>query len=101
MPWCFHWKTRWPPTRNWRIGKMVTCSRQQAQHFLKEINKCRKSPGYFLDTYCQIYDATAGDWVPFRLWSAQRGIVESITANRLVVILKARQLGLTWLVLGF
>ena len=80
---------------------MVTCSRQQAQHFLREINKCRKSPGYFLDTFCQIYDATAADWVPFRLWSAQRGIVETITANRLVIILKARQLGLTWLVLGY
>jgi hypothetical protein len=54
-----------------------------------------------LDSYARIYDATAGDWLPFRLWPAQIEALDAIHAHRLVCILKARQLGLTWLALGF
>jgi hypothetical protein len=35
------------------------------------------------------------------LWPAQREVAEKFQANRLVVCLKARQLGLTWLALAF
>ena len=80
---------------------MIAYSRQEKERFRKEIHKCRKSPAYFLDTYVYIYDAVSGEWVPFRLWPAQIETVETIAVNRLMVILKARQLGLTWLVLGF
>ena len=80
---------------------MIACSRQEANHYQKEIRKCRKSPAYFLDTYGQIYDAVSGEWIPFRLWSAQFTTLQTIKCKRSVVILKARQLGLTWLVLGF
>lgn len=37
---------------------------------------------------------------PFKLWDAQKDAVQSILAHRLNVILKARQLGFTWLVLA-
>jgi hypothetical protein len=60
-----------------------------------------EDPGYFLDRYVFIYDATLADWLPFRLWKAQLQTLDTIRDNRLVVILKARQLGLTWLVLGY
>jgi hypothetical protein len=66
-----------------------------------ELLACAEDPGYFLDRYAFIYDATLADWVPFRLWSAQLDTLDTIRGHRLVVILKARQLGLTWLVLGF
>jgi hypothetical protein len=62
---------------------------------------CAESPVYFIHTYCQIYDATERAWIPFHLWREQATTLMEITANRLVVILKARQLGLTWLALGF
>jgi len=48
-----------------------------------------------------VLNATDEDWVPFDLWSAQRWALMQIMTNRLVVVLKARQLGFTWLVLGF
>ena len=80
---------------------MIACSRQEAEHYRKEIRKCRKSPAYFLDTYGQIYDARSGAWVPFRLWPAQIQTLQTLADHRLTVILKARQLGLTWLVLGY
>jgi hypothetical protein len=80
---------------------MFPCSPAASHHYQKEIHKCRRSVAYFLDTYGQIYDATSGDWVPFVLWPAQQLALQTIVDHRLTVILKARQLGLTWLVLGF
>lgn len=67
----------------------------------REWLRCRGSMPYFVDRYCQIYDATGGAWVPFRLWQEQYHTLRTMVENRLVVILKARQEGLSWLVLGF
>jgi len=39
--------------------------------------------------------------MPFRLWAAQLEALDTIHDNRLVAALKARQLGMTWLVLAF
>lgn len=40
-------------------------------------------------------------WIPFRLWKDQQKVLRDIHENQLVVILKARQLGISWLVLGY
>ena len=66
-----------------------------------EWTRCRKSPAYFLERYCQVYDATAWVWLPFGLWPAQREVLIDLEQHRLTVILKARQLGLSWLVVGW
>lgn len=63
--------------------------------------KCSASCVYFVYNYCKIYDATAGDWIPFVLWPAQVEVLEDLQNYSLNVILKARQLGMTWLVLCF
>ena len=68
---------------------------------IKEAGMCFVHPDYFIDRYCEIYDATDREWIPFDLWPEQRDTLFTITDNRLVVILKARQLGQTWLVLAF
>lgn len=62
---------------------------------------CAEDPLYFIDTYCQIYDATEKVWIPFKLWRKQIEALDLIFHEQLAIILKARQLGLTWLVLGF
>jgi hypothetical protein len=62
--------------------------------------KCSRSFVYFADSFCQIYDATAKEWVPFRLWKAQVDTAQVMLGAQLIVILKARQLGLSWLVLA-
>lgn len=71
------------------------------QSEIREILKCRASALYFIWTYCQIYDATSGTWVPFHLYPEQRDVLDTILNNLLTIILKARQLGMTWLVLAF
>jgi len=63
--------------------------------------KCSESPIYFVDNYCRIYDAIERDWIDFRLWPLQAKALITILNNLLIVILKARQLGMTWLVLAF
>ena len=49
----------------------------------------------------QIYEAETEAWIPFTLWPAQREVLATLTVERLVVLLKARQLGMTWLVLAY
>lgn len=67
----------------------------------REWLKCGLDPAYFLDNYGWIYDATARRWQRFDLWPAQLRILALLLACRLLVVLKARQLGLTWLLLGY
>lgn len=52
----------------------------------------------FLES-CQIEDKVTGGLIFFRLWSAQVALLPELQHDRLL-ILKARQLGLTWLDLG-
>lgn len=67
----------------------------------QELQRCTSDPLRFLSIHCKIYDATIKDWIGFDLWPEQRRALAVIDANRLAVILKARQLGMTWLVLGY
>ena len=58
-------------------------------------------PAYFLDTYGWVYDATSLAWIRFRLWPEQVRVVRALRDEQLVIVLKARQLGLSWLAVGF
>ncbi|MBC8248532.1 MAG: hypothetical protein H8E90_02535 [Anaerolineales bacterium] len=66
-----------------------------------ELVKCSLSGEYFIDTYCWIEDKTAREWVRFQLWPAQVSTLQAITENKLFIVLKARQLGLTWLLVCY
>lgn len=82
---------RLPPER-------LTELRRQA-----EMEKCRRSFLYFTESYCWIEtkEDGAGEWAPFRLWPAQRTVAVQMQADRHIVMLKARQIGLTWLCVAF
>lgn len=67
----------------------------------EELGKCFRSPAYFIHNYCRIYDSVQADWIPFRLWPSQVRVIEEIDGNQLTVILKARQLGISWLALSY
>jgi len=66
-----------------------------------QLAACWKAFPYFADAHCQIYDAAQRDWLPFRLWPAQRQVATSLPDEKLLIILKARQLGMTWLCLAY
>jgi hypothetical protein len=66
--------------------------------------KCRRHFLEFVDGHCQVLSETVGpaaDWIPFKLWPDQRDVALQFQAHRLIVALKARQLGMTWLALAF
>lgn len=63
--------------------------------------RCAADPVYFINTYCKVLDPTAADWIPFVLWPAQVEALQTVINNQLTVILKARQLGLSWLLLAY
>lgn len=54
---------------------------------------------YWLANYVYIFNATDKDWVRFELWPAQSKTLEGMRGQLRSIILKARQLGLSWLVL--
>jgi hypothetical protein len=68
---------------------------------LREWRKCKKSPAYFIDTYCQILDSVSQEWIPFKLWKAQYEVLVGWGQHQYNIAFKARQLGLTWLALGY
>ena len=67
----------------------------------REWARCEASPIYFIREYCWILNVNEDGWVPFELWPAQAWSLAQMHRNRQVVILKARQLGFTWLTLCY
>lgn len=66
-----------------------------------EREACRKDPVYFCETYCHIEDKDAAELIqPFTLWDGQKKALRVFASERLVCVLKARQLGFTWLALA-
>lgn len=55
----------------------------------------------WLNACCSVYNATEREWMPFKLWPSQTMVAHTLQEHRLTVILKARQLGLSWLCVGF
>ena len=56
----------------------------------------------FIDTYGYVQDPDSeGGISPFKLWPEQKRALKEIQAHRLNIVLKARQLGLTWLCLWY
>jgi hypothetical protein len=81
---------------------------------LSEIAKCRASAEYFIDTYgiidnsqrigeaegASVADDGSGT-TPFKLWPDQRRVLREVEENKRSIILKARQLGISWTIIGF
>lgn len=75
---------------------------------LREKRRCKKSAAYFINNYVKIYAANndisaggTGTWISFKLWDEQLQVLDMFILELLVVVLKARQLGLTWLALAY
>lgn len=66
-----------------------------------EAKYCMEHPAYFVETYVHIEDKDAAELiVPFKLWDGQKKALQAFANDRLIVVLKARQLGFTWLALA-
>lgn len=67
-----------------------------------EIEYCRDHLEYYVEHYCHIEDKDAEELIqPFILWDMQKKALKEIHESRLNAILKARQLGFSWLVMSY
>lgn len=65
-----------------------------------DIARARREPEFFIDRFCWVIPAAGGDPIPFNLWDFQRDCLHDFRSQSNTVVLKARQLGLSWLALG-
>ena len=70
-----------------------------------EYLKCAADVAYFTHNFCVIDDAQGhGDGsgvMPFALWPAQVGVLWKFQSVKLLIVLKARQLGISWLACAY
>jgi len=64
------------------------------EKIIKEVIKCGKKPVYFINTYCKIPHPGKG-LIPFKTYDFQSTLVEDLSLHRFIVVLKARQLGIS------
>lgn len=68
----------------------------------EEEQHCREHPAYFIENYVTIEDKLHPEGrTIFRLWKEQADAIAAFLVYRMVLGLKARQLGYTWLVLAY
>lgn len=67
-----------------------------------EFEFCRGDVVYWANNYCVIEDKDSPEVVvPFRAWPAQNDTLRDFDTYRLNLILKARQMGITWIALYY
>lgn len=67
-----------------------------------EFEYCRNDVVYWANNYCVIEDKDSPEIIiPFKGWDAQNQTLIEFSNNRLNLILKARQMGITWIALYF
>ena len=66
-----------------------------------EWRKCADDVTYFIDTYCYMWHKEGGDPINWKLWECQKEALNVFAENRQVIVLKTRQIGLSWTADGF
>lgn len=66
------------------------------------LRQAKEDRAFFIEEFVKIEDKDAPEpMVPFFLWPKQKEALEAFETKKLVITLKARQLGLSWLALAF
>lgn len=84
----------------YRVAEPLSADGQPLDEKLIELAACKADCAYFLNNYACISDPILGK-IPFKLWPVHLDILEIILSNKRIVILKARQVGVSWLMAGY
>lgn len=82
--------------RSLQVVFKPTTPPEQVQEYIL----CASDPVYFLDTHVWIQHKTHGA-LPFKVWDWQAELVYSYLRERFLIILKARQIGVSELTIGY
>lgn len=66
-----------------------------------ELSRLKADPWYFMTTYARIPDPLSGETIAWEPWSHLEALLDLWRRERQCVVLKARQLGITWLMAGY
>jgi Terminase RNaseH-like domain len=67
----------------------------------QEVKRSIILPARFIGRHCRIQDGDGGPAIPFKLWPFQLDVIDDIQDQARMIVLKARQLGLSWLTLAY
>lgn len=67
----------------------------------RETRRVEASAAYLTSAYGHVQDEEGDTPAPFILWPEQEEVIEALVEELRVIILKARQLGLTWIALHY
>jgi hypothetical protein len=66
---------------------------------ITELAKCAADPWYFITTYCHVLDPVLGV-INFEPWPHLHELLDIVLRNDRVILLKSRQIGVSWLLVG-
>ena len=92
------------PKTSEELLKQLNLTPEQLENLRQQVEKerCRRDIAYYVRNYVKIENVDSAEIaVPFDLWPAQLEVLKKLSLKRLIQILKARQLGLTWLALAY
>lgn len=81
--------------------KQLSNQLENGDSLQRDLLICGLDPEYFIRHFVKIYDADTQDWIHFGLWVEQVDVLNALQLHQFVIVLKARQLGLTWLALSY
>lgn len=67
----------------------------------KEWKKCKRNVHYFLGEYAYIQDFNTGRRIKWESWDYLEDLLDILLTYKDIIILKARQLGISWLLAGY
>lgn len=90
--------------RGYDNDKIESLDRNSLARLFRELEyeHCRRDIVHYVRNYCVYEDKDADELIQkFNMWPAQEEALLSIHENRRNIIMKARQLGITWLVISY
>jgi hypothetical protein len=66
-----------------------------------EWRKCANNATYFVQTYGKMWTKEGGDPIDWNLWDCQSDALDQFQQFRLLIMLKTRQLGMSWTACGY
>jgi hypothetical protein len=84
-----------------KVQKKVSGDYEQEVQKMMEVQKCLASPKYFMTKYAWIIDRNTAKIIKWKPWDYLLNLLDILLTHKEILIPKARQLGVSWLLAGY